>query len=389
MNGRTTDYDRGGFVAMACALSGFGVLMVYSASITSWPSEFEQIYLSRHLMFLLLGSGLAAICALMPARFWFKAAPWLLCLTVILLLLVLVPGVGTRVNGAQRWLRHGPFSLQPSELAKLALPLFLCRQIVLRRKQLGHWIGGTLPLIGGLLLTIPLVLMQPDLGTSLFLTAGGAIALFVGGWPIRYFLVSAALAVPAFGFLVAARPYQIQRITGFLAAWNDWNDAPYQLQQSLVSMGAGGLLGVGLGSGWQKLSFLPEANTDFVFAVVGEELGLVGTLSLLTLWAGFYVTGLRLLARLHRPSFAHSAGVTLLTLLVLQAALNMAVVVALVPPKGIPHPLISYGGSNLVVSLIMIGVILSLSKEGPNADTRFATRPSDRDNDDRDDASGE
>jgi cell division protein FtsW len=158
------------------------------------------------------------------------------------------------------------------------------------------------------------------------------------------------------------KPYQQRRIAGFLESWANFDDAPYQLKQSLVTLGAGGLHGVGLGRGWQKLSFLPEANTDFVFAVIGEELGLIGTLSLIALWCGLYLSGLRMLNHLDRSRFAYLASFTLLTQLTGQAMLNIAVVTAMVPPKGISHPLISAGGSNLVVSLLAIGIVLSLSR---------------------------
>ena len=162
------------------------------------------------------------------------------------------------------------------------------------------------------------------------------------------------------------KAYQLERITGFLAAWNDLDQAPYQMKQSLVSLGAGGFFGVGLGKGWQKLSFLPEANTDFVFAVVGEELGLIGTVGLIMLWGSFYAVGLRLIRHHDRQSFEYLTGFTLLTQLVIQAALNIAVVTAMVPPKGIPHPFLSYGGSNLVVSLLSVGIVISLSRNGQN-----------------------
>jgi cell division protein FtsW len=211
-------------------------------------------------------------------------------------------------------------------------------------------------------LVMLLVAQEPDLGTALFVGLGAAIALFAGGWPARNFVLAAGLAVPAAGGLIAMRPYQMERITGFIAAWRDFDLAPYQVQQSLTTLGVGGVNGVGLGSGWQKLSFLPEANTDFVFAVLGEELGLIGTLGLAGLWAALYVTGLRLLAPLDRRSFAYVAGFTLLTQLVLQAAVNIAVVTALLPPKGIAHPLVSYGGSSLMVSVTTLGIIISLAR---------------------------
>src|SRR5262249_16692312 len=150
--------------------------------------------------------------------------------------------------------------------------------------------------------------------------------------------------------------------TGFLETWTNWDAAPYQIKQSLVTFGAGGIFGAGIGKGWQKLSFLPEANTDFIFAVIGEELGLVGTVGLVILWCAFYLTGMRLLSELDNRSFEFLAGFSLLTMLTLQAMLNVAVVTALVPPKGISHPLISVGGSNLVVCLLSLGIVLSLTQ---------------------------
>lgn len=355
------EQQRNLFIAFACVLLGFGILMVHSASITSWPTEFERVYLSRHLTFVAVGLSAAFLASQLPPKFWYRAAPHLFAITLVLLLLVLVPGIGKEVKGARRWLRVGSYSIQPSELAKLTLILFVSRLIVDRKTVLRQWIGGTVPLIGPLVLVFPLVLIQPDLGTSMFLAAGCGLALFYGGWPMRNFILGAGLAIPAAGGLLVLKPYQMQRISGFVNTWTDLSTAPYQLKQSLVSMGVGGIYGNGLGKGWQKLSFLPEANTDFVFAVVGEELGLIGTAGLVVVWVGLFLTGLRILSHLPQQTFARVAGFTLLTQITLQAALNVAVVTAMVPPKGISHPLLSYGGSNLVITLVTLGIILSMA----------------------------
>ena len=356
------------FLALAGLLLGFGLLMVHSASITSWPTEFEQIYLSRHLLFLTIGLTAATIAACLPPGFWKAAAPWLFLATLILLVAVLVPGIGTRVKGAQRWIRLAGFSIQPSELAKITLPLMLCTLLDHRRDRLKHLWTGTVPILWPAVLVVPLVLVQPDLGTAAFLLAGTGIVLLAGGWPLRNFLLGFAAVVPFLIGTLALKPYQMQRIVGFLETWSDLDSAPYQIRQSLVTLGSGGVFGVGLGKGWQKLSFLPEANTDFVFAVVGEELGLIGTLSLLALWCGLYLSGLRLLSLLEPRSFGMVAGFTLLTQLAAQATLNVAVVTAMVPPKGISLPLVSYGGSNLVVSLLSLGIVLSLARGAPHED---------------------
>lgn len=357
------DHERKLFLSVVAVLLGFGVLMVHSASITSRPGEHEQIYLSKHLKFVAVALAAACTAGMLPSRFWYRAAPWLFLLTIGLLCLVLVPGIGFRVNGAQRWFRIGSFSAQPSEIAKITLPLCLCALIERYRAILQTWVRGPLVAVP-ILIAVPLVMLQPDLGTGLFLAMSGAIALFVGGWPLRNFIAAGLLAIPAIGYGIIHKPYQMQRVLGFLAAWSDWSETPYQLKQSLVTLGAGGWWGAGLGRGFQKLSFLPEANTDFVFAVIGEELGLLGMLSVIVLWIGFYAMGLRMTRCLPSDSFACCAAITLLTQLVLQVALNIAVVTALVPPKGIPHPLISYGGSNLVASLLAVAVVFSLTREG-------------------------
>ena len=357
------DFHRQLFVSLTLLLTGFGLLMVHSASVTSWPTEFERVYLSRHLVFLGIGLIVAVVAATRPPEFWRAAAPWLFMLSVLLLVLVLAPGIGVRVKGAQRWIRLPGVSAQPSELAKIALPLMMCWVLDRNRSRLKGLFMGTIPFFIPVALLVPLVLIEPDLGTALFLVAGAGLVLFAGGWPVRNFALGALTAIPASMSILVMKPYQRQRIVGFFETWADFDAAPYQLKQSLVSLGSGGMFGVGLGKGWQKLSFLPEANTDFVFAVIGEELGLIGTLSLLALWCGLYLTGLRMLSRLDPQSFSFVAGFTLLTQIFGQALLNVAVVTAMVPPKGISHPLISVGGSNLVMSLLALGIVVSLSRD--------------------------
>ncbi|MCA9075071.1 MAG: putative lipid II flippase FtsW [Planctomycetaceae bacterium] len=358
---------RDAFVATVLMLLGIGLLMVLSASITSRPSASDQIYLSRHLVFLALAVAGGVTAAAMPPTFWKRIAPLAFLVTFGLLAIVLIPGVGTEVNGARRWLRYGPASLQPSELAKVTLPLFLCWVIDRRRNKFGQIVVAAPPLIP-IALTVFLVLQEPDLGTSVFLCLISMICLFIAEWPLWQFVLAGGFAVPFAAGMVALKPYQLERINGFLASWSAFDQAPYQIQQSLTTLGVGGGSGVGLGRGVQKLSFLPEANTDFVFAVIGEELGIIGTLGLIALWTAFFLLGLKLLTRVQRRTFASAAAITLLTQLVLQAAINACVVTALLPPKGIPHPLVSYGGSSLVMSVLAIGIIVSLSRD----DSTFA-----------------
>lgn len=360
------------FLSFAGTLLAVGVLTVYSASVTSRPTDFEQVYLLRQMTAAALGLCLALAASLVPVEWWKKWSPWLFGVVLLLLIAVLIPGVGTRVKGARRWLRMGGVSVQPSELAKIAVPMLTCLWLAAahRTGRMGwsHSIWVLVPT----LLVLPLVLLEPDLGTSCFLALGTLLALYLGGWPWQRFVLGMVLLLPASGGLLFLKPYQWERIHGLLAAWKDLDAAPYQVRQSLVTLGAGGWTGTGLGRGWQKLSFLPEANTDFVFSVIGEELGLWGTLGLVAVWSGLFVCGMRMLTRHDPRSFSFLAGTTLLTQLVTQAILNVAVATALVPPKGIAHPLISAGGSNLVVSLVTLGIVYGLA-QGP-ADPSSAPR---------------
>ena len=358
------------FLALIGVLMGIGVLMVYSASVTSRPTEYEQVYLTRQLA--AAGSGLlaAVVVSQISGQQWRRWAPWLFCAVCVLLILVLIPGVGVHVKGARRWLRVAGVSVQPSELAKIALPLLTCA--ILTRPRPLNGISTWRELRDTLwpaAFMVPLVLIEPDLGTAVFLVAGVLMAVYLGGWPWTRFAAGSLLLIPASMGLLFLKPYQVRRLTGFMETWSDLDTAPYQIRQSLVSLGTGGWFGLGLGKGWQKLSFLPEANTDFVFAVIGEELGLSGTLGLIAIWCGIFVCGMRLLSEHDPRSFEYLAGATLLTQLVFQAMFNVAVVTALVPPKGISHPLISAGGSNLVSSLMILGIVWGLQRQASTEQT--------------------
>lgn len=357
---RETELDgaRTGFLLLVAILLGLGVLMVYSSSMRSRDLDLEQKLLAKHLVFLSGGIAAAWVVSRISVRQWKQLAPWAYAGTLVLLLLVLSPGLGHRVNGAQRWFKLGAISFQPSEVAKLTLPLFLCylQTVRLRRPiSLMEVVAAVVPML-------MLIVIEPDLGSTVFLLCSTGMTLWFLGWPLRSFAIVGLLGLLAPVGLLFLKPYQRARITGFMDAIHDWREAPYQVKQSLVTLGSGEIWGTGLGKGIQKLSFLPEANNDFVFAVVGEEMGVLGTVGILLVWGGVLLTGSALLARVRQDRFAYAWGMTLLAQLTLQAMLNIAVVTAMIPPKGIPHPFMSYGGSNLIVSLLAIGLIVGLSE---------------------------
>lgn len=344
-----------------------GVQMVQSASLTSRPSEQDSVFLGRHLAYLAFSLFCAWAASNISCDWLQRYAVRLYFLLLFLLVVLLVPGVGSRINGAHRWLRFAGFSLQPSELGRIIMPILATSLLVKLRASGGCGLKTVPGTLLPVLIVAPLVAIEPDLGATVFLLMGYALTLFLGGWPIRYFVTCVCCAIPAAASLLILRPYQAQRISGFMDAWKDLSQAPWQIRQSLMSIGSGGLEGAGIGGGWQKLSYLPEANTDFVFAVIGEELGLIGTLAVCVVWIAVFFAGRSVLNHLPRTSFEWILGTTLLIQLLIQAMANIAVVTALVPPKGVPHPFISYGGTNLLVSLIAVGLIVGMSRKLPSA----------------------
>lgn len=349
------------FLVTGLTLLGLGAVLVYSAAARTHTPAAAWRCLRQHATCLVIGGIAATVASFVPARCWRRWAPYLLLGTMALLALVLLPGIGTRVNGARRWLRLMGWSLQPSELAKITLPMYVCGQLAELRCGRDAW-NVWLVVLPVALCTVALVAAEPDLGTAAFLLVVTGIALFAAGWPVRDFLLSLTLAVVLALSLAFFRDYQLRRLAGFARLWQGGADAPYQLKQALLAIRSGGWVGRGLGRGVLKSSFLPESHNDFVFAVIGEELGAVGLLLVAALWLALYILGLRLFAAQQRFSFAVALGTTLLTSLTLQAWLNMAVVTALVPPKGIPLPLVSYGGSSLVCSMLMIGIVVGLAR---------------------------
>jgi len=240
---------RGLFVGLVCVLLGVGVQMVQSASLTSMPSRADTVFLSKHLIYLLTAVCCGIIASRLSADFLKRHAQTMFTALCVLLVLVLVPGIGTRVNGAQRWLRLGSLSLQPSELGRVVLPITAAVRLTQLRAEGGFSLKTVPSTLLPLLIVLPLVIKEPDLGATVFLATGYIVALFIGGWPLKYFLGSTVLVIPAAASLLILKPYQAERITGFMAAWRDLSQAPWQIKQSLMSLGAGGLEGSGIGGG--------------------------------------------------------------------------------------------------------------------------------------------
>lgn len=350
------------FFAVA-ALLAVGIIMVLSTSYLYSQERFSDGTYFFRKQLTAVGAGLLTLCiaALVPAASYRRFVYPLLALTLFILILVLIPGIGLSRGGARRWLPLGGFVFQPAELAKMTLVLYLAHSLAKKGERVQTFGMGLLPhlIVGGLFLG--LVLLEPDLGTTLILGMILFLMLFVGGARFSHLAAIGLLALPAVGLAVVGADYRLRRLLTFLDPWRDASSTGFQIIQSYIAFGSGQLWGRGLGESRQKLFYLPEAHTDFIFSVIGEELGLLGALAVLALFGVILVRGFRLAARIEEPFCQYLAfGVT--TLLGLQALIHMGVVMGLMPTKGLVLPFISYGGSAMVMNLTCAGILLSLSR---------------------------
>ena len=355
--------DRPLLVIVTLLLVG-SVVMVYSASS---PVAMEQYhdsgyFLKRQLLWVGLGVLAMIIAARMNVWGWQRLALPLLVVSVLLLMLVLVSPLGTTVNGARRWLRVAGWSLQPSELAKLAAVCYLARYLSGHAGRMADFRRGLMPPLAVCGLLIILVLAEPDFGTAFVIAILTLMLLFAGQARVSHLAGLALTAMPAVALLIASSPYRRQRLLAFLNPWDNAQTSGFQVIQSFLALGRGGVNGLGLGESRQKLFFLPEPHTDFIFSVIGEELGLIGTMVVLALFVIFFWRGLVIAQRADEPFLRYLAvGVT--AMIGVQALLHMAVVIGLLPTKGLPLPLLSYGGSSLVVDLAAVGILLGIGRQ--------------------------
>ncbi len=351
-------------VVIALLLVVLGLVMVYSASGTRASTLWGDgtLFLRRQVTWAAI--GVVAIWATMRVNPFTlgRLGRWMLLGTIVLLGLVLIPGVGTEINGARRWFRIGGASFQPSELAKLSLVIALSWHLAERKSELGDWKRGVLPAIAALGAVVLLTLPEPDFGTALFLGAIGGSLLLVGGLPVTSLAAFGLVASPFLIMQVRDRWEVMVKRFSVLGGVGPDGSPVEQVQHALVALGSGGLTGVGLGAGRQKLFFLPEAQTDFILPVVGEELGFLGTASVVILFALFVACGARIvLGAAQRDRYLFLLGFGLVLLVGLQAAGNIAVVTGSVPTKGIALPFVSLGGSSLVTLCVAVGLLHAIA----------------------------
>jgi len=344
-------------IGLVVLLSGFGLLMVYDSSVAIAIRDFnnQYYYLTEQLKWVILGLVVFTIASFVDYRIYKKLAFPMLIGTLFLLLVVFLPGVGIKALGAKRWINLGFTVLQPAELAKLTLVIYLSAWFAVKEK--GRLVSFLL-LLG---MIAGLIVLEPDLGTTLVIVATAMTMYFFSGAPVKQFaLILPGLIVGVLGLAITS-PYRFRRLTTFFNPENDPLGASYHIRQATLALGSGGLFGVGLGKSRQKYEYLPEANTDSIFAIIGEEIGFFGAVGLLMLffilvWRGFQI------ARLTEDPFGRYLALGITSWVAYQVIMNIAATVALIPLTGVPLPLVSYGGSSLIVVLTGLGILVNISK---------------------------
>lgn len=360
----------------AAALVIIGLTMVFSASSVRSYARSGSSYtvLVTQAQWVALGLPALALALWLPVRTYRWLGYPLMLFSVLGLVAVLVPGVGRNVDGATRWIEMGPLSYQPSELAKLALALWGADLLARKQRLLGQWKHLVIPLLPVTALLAGLIMLEPDLGTTIVLLLVTMALLWVVGAPLRLFAAISTTVAGLTGLLIYIEPYRMARFTGFLNPFADPLGRGFQAIQGLYALSSGGWWGIGLGASKEKwLGGLPNAHTDYVFAIIGEELGLVGTFTVLLLFATLAYAGIRTARRTTDP-FVRLAATAVTAWLVGQAVVNVGAVVGLLPITGIPLPLISFGGSALLPTLFAVGMLASFARTEPGAAAALAAR---------------
>lgn len=350
-------------VAVTLLLLIVGMIMVYSAS-SIWASyKFDDPFFFAKRQLLFAGIGIIAMFSIMNIDYWIwrKYSKVILLLCFILLIVVLIPGVGMERGGARSWIGIGAFSIQPSEFMKFAMIIFLSKFLSERQKTITSFTRGLVPSLGLVFLAFGMIMLQPDLGTGTVMVGTCIIMIFIAGARIMHFVMLGLLGVAGFAGLVLSAPYRMRRITSYLDPWSDPLGSGFQIIQSLFAIGPGGLFGLGLGQSRQKFYYLPEPQTDFIFAIISEELGFIGGSFILLLFCLLLWRGVRV--ALGAPDlYGTFLAVGIVSMIAIQVMINIGVVTGLIPVTGITLPFISYGGSSLTLMLMAVGVLLNISR---------------------------
>ncbi len=358
------------------ALLGFSVLMVYSASLGVAEVRYnDSLRIIRHWLFY-IPAGLLIMwgVSLVEATWWRALALPLLLIALALMVAVLAPGIGREINGAQRWFSMFGMTLQPVELLKPTMVIYTAYYLSAFPDRLQRFSSGLGPMLFMLAIAMLLLLLQPDFGSAALMAAVCAAMWFVGGIPIRHLAALILTIAPLAALALILEPYRLQRLTSFLDPWSDPYGAGYQLLQSMIAFGSGGLFGTGIGQGVQKLFYLPEVFTDFIAASIGEELGLAGTLTVILVFAILLARGIWL-AIITEEMFLRLLTLGCMLLIGISFIINLGAAMGILPTKGMPMPFISYGGSALIGECILMGLVLSVQRHQPLNSRRQVRTP--------------
>ncbi|PLS16592.1 stage V sporulation protein E [Bacillus sp. M6-12] len=350
-------------IIVTLSLLAVGLIMVYSASAIWATYKFEDSFFFAKRQLLFAGAGVIAMFFIMNVDYWTwrTYAKVLVIACFVLLVLVLVPGIGMERNGSRSWIGVGAFSIQPSEFMKLAMIAFLAKYLSDRQKLITSFKKGLVPSLSLVFLAFAMIMLQPDLGTGTVMVGTCIAMIFISGARVSHFAFLGLLGVAGFVGLVLSAPYRMKRITSFLDPWQDPLGSGFQIIQSLYAIGPGGLFGLGLGQSRQKFFYLPEPQTDFIFAILLEELGFIGGTFVILLFGLLLWRGIRI--ALGAPDLYGSfLAVGIISMVAIQVMINIGVVTGLMPVTGITLPFLSYGGSSLTLMLMAIGVLLNISR---------------------------
>lgn len=344
-------------------LTGIGIIMVCSASYALATKEFGNAYhfVKRQALFGLAGITVLLLCRQLRFQLWRKLVYFLLGIALLMLIAIHISGFGHSAGGATRWLRLGPLSFQPSEFARFAIITYMAYSLSKKQeeKTIGQLEIGFVPHFIVLVFFIGLIMYQPDFGSAAILAIITWLMMFVGGVRLKHLILPLAAFLPLLAWLMLTAEYRVKRLMAF---WNPWESPQgdgYQITQSLIAFGTGGIWGKGWGNGYQKLFYLPEPHTDFIFSVIGEELGLIGVLFILSLYATILYSGISI-ANHTKDRFGSLLAMGLTIAISLQACINMGVALSLLPTKGLTLPLLSYGGTSLLLNMASIGILMNI-----------------------------
>lgn len=341
----------------------FGLVMIYSASSIWAEYKFNDSfkYVKQQGLFIIIGIILMIMVSKVDYKWYYKKTNLILTVCLFLLVLVLIPGIGTVRNGSQSWFGIGSFGIQPSEFAKLGLIIFTAKYLSNNNKFLKNIKKGVIPILIVLFTVFGLIMLQPDFGTGMIIVVSILAMLFIAGVNIKFFIGLGLLGIVGIVGLIAIAPYRMDRITSFLNPWKDPLGTGFQIIQSLYAIGPGGLLGQGFLNSRQKQFYLPEPQTDFIFSIISEEFGILGVIIVCSLFLLILYRGIKIALKTN-DCFSKYLAFGMLFQIMIQTVMNLMVVIGLIPVTGVTLPFLSYGGSSLLISLISIGILLNISR---------------------------